>query len=194
MPRQGLNPDVLARVAAELADRDGLAAVTVSAVAREVDVRPASLYAHVAGTDALRTAVALLALKELATAASDAVAGRSGRDALTGLAEAYRAYAHDHPGRYAACRVPLDHETAMHSAGPRHSLLVASILRGYAVPEDEHVHAVRLLGATIHGFIDLDGAGSFGHSVPPSDGSWERMLERLDAALRSWPSSDGPRS
>lgn len=194
MPRQGLTPDSLGRVGAELADRDGLAAVTVSAVAREVGVKPASLYAHVSGTDGLRTAVALLALDELATRAGEAVAGRSGRDALTGLADAYRTYAHEHPGRYAACRVPLDHEVALHSAGPRHTLLVASILRGYAVPEDEHVHAVRLLGATIHGFIDLDGAGSFGHSTPTSDGSWERVLERLDAALRTWPVREGPSS
>ncbi|KQY60548.1 TetR family transcriptional regulator [Aeromicrobium sp. Root495] len=187
MPRQGLNADAVTRVAADLADREGLGALTVSAVARAVDVRPASLYAHVAGAEELRAGVALLALEELADAAGDAVAGRSGSEALTALAEAYRSYAREHPGRYAASRVRLDRETALRSAGPRHTALLASVLRGYAVPEDEHVHAVRLLGAAIHGFIELEGAGSFDHSRPSSRASWVRVLERLDAALRTWP-------
>ena len=172
-----------------MADREGLSAVSVSAVAREVGVKPASLYAHVAGSEALRVEVALLALEELADAMAESVAGRSGRDALVAVAETLRDYALRHPGRYAACRTPLDAETAARSAGPRQSALLASVLRAYPVPEGDHVHAVRLLGATIHGFLDLEAAQSFAHSAPQPSASWERVLERLDAALASWPSA-----
>lgn len=178
---------MLARVGADLADREGLPAVTVSAVAREVEVKPASLYAHVAGSEALRVEVALLALEELADAMAEAVAGRSGRDALAAVAETLRDYARRHSGRYAACRLPLDAAMAARSAGPRQSALLASVLRAYPVPEADHVHAVRLLGATIHGFLNLEAAQSFAHSAPEPSVSWERVVERLDASLASWP-------
>lgn len=189
MPRAGLTPDLIVRAAATLADREGLDRVSVSAVARMVGVKPASVYAHLGGADDLLRRLTQLALQEMAERASDAVAGRSGRDALTAWAEAFRTYAFTHPGRYAASHRPLGRRDALAGAGPRHTALSTSILRGYDVPEADHGHAVRLLGATIHGFLDLEAAGSFDHSAPPAADSWPRVVDALDALLRSWPTS-----
>lgn len=86
MPRAGLTPERLAVAGAELADEVGFEQVTVSAVARAFDVKVASLYSHVKSSNDLKTRIALLALEEMADQAADAVAGRSGRDALTAFA------------------------------------------------------------------------------------------------------------
>jgi hypothetical protein len=62
-------------------------------------------------------------------------------------------------------------------------------VRAYGLSEDDEVHAVRLLGATFHGYAALDAAGAFSHggpSVPTSDDTWERVLDGLDTLLRSW--------
>jgi AcrR family transcriptional regulator len=75
--RAGLTADRLARAGAELADEVGFEHVTVSAVARRFDVKVASLYSHVQGSDDLRTRIALLALDELAE-----LAGGGGRRPL----------------------------------------------------------------------------------------------------------------
>ena len=75
MPRAGLTPDLIVLAAATLADRDGLERVTVSAVARLVGVKPASVYAHLEGADDLLRRVTQLALEEMAERAADAVAG-----------------------------------------------------------------------------------------------------------------------
>ncbi|WP_229052834.1 TetR/AcrR family transcriptional regulator [Aeromicrobium sp. Leaf350] len=187
MPRAGLTPDQLVLVAAALADRDGLDRVTVSSVARQVGVKPASVYAHLDGADDLLRRVTQLALTEMAERAADAVAGRSGRDALEAWAGSFRTYAFAHPGRYAASHRPLGRTEALAGAGPRHTALSATILRGYDVPEHDHPHAVRLLGSTIHGFLDLEAAGSFDHSAPPAADSWPRVVDALDALLRTWP-------
>ncbi len=64
----------------------------------------------------LKTRIALLALEELADRAADALAGRAGKDALVALANVYRDYAREHPGRYAAAQFRLDPETAAASA------------------------------------------------------------------------------
>ncbi len=186
MPRSGLTASRLVDVAADLADEIGFDALTVSALARAVDVKPASLYSHLDGSDDVRRRVALLALDEMAAAVGAAVAGRSGHDALTAMADAYRDYARAHPGRYDATRVGLDHETAMSSAGPRLSQLTAAVLRGYPVPEADHQHAIRLLGSTLHGFIQLEAAGSFDHSPPDPVDSWRRVVDALHATLEAW--------
>ncbi len=107
MPRAGLTPERLAVAGAELADEVGFEQVTVSAVARAFDVKVASLYSHVKSSNDLKTRIALLALEEMADQAADAVAGRSGRDALTAFANVYRNYARSHPGRYAASQMRL---------------------------------------------------------------------------------------
>lgn len=184
--RHGLTAERVTVIGAELADTHGFGSVTVSAVAREVGVKPASLYAHVAGSQDLRARIALLALEEMADRASAAMVGRAGRDALAALGGAYRDYAREHPGRYVAAQLRLDPETAAASAGPRHSALARAILHGYAVPEVDHVHAVRILGSLFRGFVDLEAAGAFDHSSPSADASWLRTLDALDALLTRW--------
>jgi AcrR family transcriptional regulator len=184
--RAGLTVDRLVTAGAELADAEGFEAVTVSALARRFDVRPASVYSHLAGSDDLRARVALLALDELADRAALALAGRSGRDALVALADVYRDYAHEHPGRHAAAQLRLDPETAQNSAGPRHAAMARAVLLGYDVPEPDRTHAVRLMGSTIRGFIDLELGGSFDHSEPDAESSWRRTLDALDTLLHHW--------
>ncbi|MFD7812104.1 TetR/AcrR family transcriptional regulator [Streptomyces sp. NPDC059785] len=183
----GLSAERLTRAGAELADEAGFEQVTLSALARRFEVKVASLYSHVKNSQDLRTRIALLALEELADRAADALAGRAGKDALTAFANVFRDYAREHPGRYAAARLRLDHETAAASAAVRHSRMTRAILRGYDLTEPDQTHAVRLMGSVVHGYVDLELAGGFSHSAPDSQESWSRVLDALDALLRNWP-------
>ena len=190
MARAGLNAERVVRAGADLADELGFEQVSASAVARHFGVQVASLYSHVRSTHDLRTRIALLALEELADRGDAALAGRAGKDALVALANVYRDYAREHPGRYAAARLPLDAATASASAGPRHSAMTRAILRGYDIAEPDRTHAVRLLGSVFHGYVDLERAGGFAHSAPPAEQSWTRILDALDALLRTWPDKE----
>ncbi|MFG2780675.1 TetR/AcrR family transcriptional regulator [Streptomyces prunicolor] len=185
MARAGLTPERLTLAGAELADEVGFEQVTVSALARRFDVKVASLYSHLKNSQELKTRIALFALEELADRASDAVAGRAGKDALAAFAEAYRGYAREHPGRYAAARLRLDPETAAASAGVRHAQMTRAILRGYDLPEPDQTHAVRMLGSVFHGYVSLELAGGFEHSAPDARESWAWIVDSLDALLRN---------
>ncbi|MBC9715891.1 TetR/AcrR family transcriptional regulator [Streptomyces sp. TRM66268-LWL] len=189
MARAGLTPQRLTQAGAELADEVGFEQVTVSALARHFDVKVASLYSHVKNSHDLKTRIALLALEEMADCAAEALAGRSGKDALTAFANVYRDYARAHPGRYAAAQLRLDPETAAASAGVRHAQMTRAILRGYDLAESEQTHAVRLLGGTFHGYVSLELSGGFDHSAPPAAVSWTRIVDALDALLRNWPAA-----
>lgn len=135
----------------------------------------------------LREGIARLALDELADRAGEAVAGRSGRDALVAFASAYRDHARRHPGRYAATRLRLGPDSPAVSAGRRHAALTRAVLRGYPLDDVDTAHAVRLLGSVVHGYTDLELSGSFDPSDPPPAESWARIL---DATLRSWAPDD----
>ncbi|PZT69188.1 TetR family transcriptional regulator [Streptomyces sp. SW4] len=189
MARAGLTADLLTRAGAELADEVGFDQVTVSALARRFDVKVASLYSHLRNSQDLKTRIALLALEELADRAAEALAGRSGKDALTALANVYRDYAREHPGRYAAAQLRLDPETAAASAGVRHARMTRALLRGYDLAEPDQTHAVRLLGSTFHGYVSLEMGGGFSHSAPDTQETWDRILDALDALLRNWPTA-----
>ncbi|MFJ8796748.1 MULTISPECIES: WHG domain-containing protein [unclassified Streptomyces] len=187
MVRAGLTTERLTRAGAELADEVGFDQVTVSALARQFDVKVASLYSHVKSSHDLKTRIALLALDELADRGATALAGRAGKDALTAFANVYRDYAREHPGRYAAAQLRLDPEAAAASAGARHSQMTRAILRGYDLVEPDQTHAVRMLGSVFHGYVSLEMSGGFSHSAPDSQESWSRVLDALDSLLRNWP-------
>ncbi|MEU8956463.1 WHG domain-containing protein [Streptomyces sp. NPDC048518] len=187
MVRVGLTTERLVRAGAELADEVGFDQVTVSALARRFDVKVASLYSHVKNSQDLKTGIALLALAELADRGSEALAGRAGKDALAALANVYRDYAREHPGRYAAAQMRLTPEAAAASAGGRHAEMTRAILRGYDLAEPDQTHAVRLLGSVFHGYVSLEMGGGFSHSAPDSQETWTRVIDALDALLRNWP-------
>ena len=184
MGRVGLTRAKLVAAGAELADAEGFEAVTMSALARRFDVKTASLYSHVASTADLRAKIAVLALGELAERAGAALVGRAGSDALMAFASAYRDYARQHPGRYAATRHPLP--SHLLGAGRAHAELTFAVLRGYDLGGEDSTHAVRLIGSVLHGFTDLELSGSFAHSDPPSEESWQRTIAALDAMLTQW--------
>jgi hypothetical protein len=131
--------------------------------------------------------VAARGARELTAALQAAAAGRARTDALEAVADAYRAYAHAHPGVYAAIqRAPAagSEPDAEHplAAAELVGVLVA-VLRGYGLHGDDAVHAVRMLRAALHGFVSLEREGGFAIPIDV-DESYRRLVHTLDHGLR----------
>ncbi|MFI1996346.1 TetR/AcrR family transcriptional regulator [Actinoplanes sp. NPDC020271] len=194
MERAPLTSTAVITAAVDLADEAGFDAVTLSAVARRLGVRAPSLYSHVRDRDTLLDGVAARALADLSDRVAVAIAGRAGRDALAGFAGAHREFAREAPGRWQSLQRRAGDTVVRSEAALRIVTLNKAVLRGYALPEDQHVHAVRLLGATINGFLALERIGGFDHSSPSPEASWDKTVEALDALLHAWPTDHGDRS
>ncbi|MEC5185415.1 AcrR family transcriptional regulator [Cryobacterium sp. MP_3.1] len=190
MKRPGLTEARLVQAAAELADETGLSAVTLSALARRFDVRPASIYSHISGLDDLLDLTAAFALQELADGLAEALPGKAGRSALFAFANAHRDYAIAHPGRWQAAQRRVSPEAAAQSAGGLIARSARAIVSGYGLSPDDEVHGVRLLGSAINGFVALESGGGFDHSDPTAASSWTRVLDAIDTSLRNWPTTD----
>jgi len=189
MPRAGLSTAAVVAAAADIADAEGLDRLTLARVAAAAGVRTPSLYNHVESLDDVRRRVALLALRDLADALRDAAVGRAGDDALVAMADAYRAYARRHPGRYAATqRAPAEGDEEMRAAAKGAVDVVLAILRGYGLEGDDAIHAARAVRSALHGFVALEAGGGFGIPVD-LDESYERMVRALARGLRDAPTT-----
>ncbi|MFF7642660.1 WHG domain-containing protein [Streptomyces canus] len=189
-PRAGLTADRLTEAAADLADEIGFENVTLAALAKRFGVKDASLYSHVRNLQDLRTRVALLAGGEMIDRIAVAVAGRAGKDALVAFAGAYRTYALERPGRYAATQIRIDQSLIAGTPALRRTAEITyGMLRAYGLAEPDLTDAVRLLRATFHGFCALESGGGFG---APRDvqKSWDRAVDALHVALENWPQEE----
>lgn len=193
MPRAGLSRAVIAADAAELADENGWNQLTLAAVAARFGVRQPSLYKHVAGLGELRRDVSVLAGRELHEELTAAAVGKSGEEALQAMAEAYRAFAKKHPGRYNACVIaPPPGDIEYHQVADAVVQTVSAVLGGYGLTGDDAIHAIRGLRALMHGFVSLEAAGGF--AMPQDlDESYRRLIAGYSRSLRDpRQSSTGP--
>ncbi len=182
MPRAGLDAAAVVAAAATLADEDGLGQLTLAGLAAALGIRTPSLYAHVDGLGDLRARLAVRGAEEMASALQVAAAGRAGVDALRAVAQAYRAYAHAHPGTYAASQVASDLEGNRAAAVAAVGVFLA-VLDGYGITGDAAIHAVRAVRSALHGFVSLEREGGFG--IPLSlDESFATLVDMLDAGLQ----------
>ncbi|MBV9682464.1 MAG: WHG domain-containing protein [Solirubrobacterales bacterium] len=185
MPRAGLDATAVVDAAARLVDADGLDSLTLARVAATLGVRGPSLYSHVDGLEDLRRRLGARGARELAEALGRAAAGRARSDALQAVAEAYRAYAKAHPGRYAAAQRAreLSGSDEAIAAGGAAVEVVLAVLRGYGIEGEDALHATRTIRAALHGFVQLEAVGGFALDLSV-DESFTRLIATLDRGLR----------
>ena len=182
MPRKGLGLDDVVDAATRLVESEGVEALTLSRVARELDVKPPSLYSHIADLDTLRRHVAYRATQHLGDLMTTAVMGRAGPDAVAAVAGRVRSYAVEHPGLYQLTQQVRPDDEEYNQASLRNLEPVAAALRDYQLDGDEFIHAARMLRSAVHGFVSLEINGGFGIDVD-LDASFDRMIDRLVASL-----------
>ncbi len=195
MPRAGLTPSIVVARGADLVDEIGFDQLTLAALASRLGVAVPSLYKHIGGLDGLRRGIAILALGELADALAGALANVAdapeGGSQVRALADAYRAYATAHPGRYAATLRAAPADDAEHgAAGDAILRIVFAVLAKRGLAGDDAVDATRALRAALHGFVALEAAGGFGL---PQDvrRSFGRLVDGLDRGFGVLAEGDG---
>ena len=175
--------DAIVRAARDILERQGLAGLTMQAVALRVGVRAPSLYKRVHSRDDLVQLVAEATLTDLA--------GRldSAPNPIE-LANEFRAFGHEHPAAFQLVLTPgagVPVARAEYSAAASAAILeVAGRLAGI-----EHaLEAARMLTAWAVGFVsmELNGGFNLGGQV---DDAWQfgvtRILEVLDTTQESPP-------
>lgn len=172
--------------AERIADEVGLSHLTLAALAESLGVRQPSLYKHVDGMDGLQRSIAVRAKTELADILARAAVGRSRGDAIVSMSAAYRHWALEHPGRYAATqRASAAGDSESEGADRAVVEIVADVLAGYDLRGDDAIDAIRALRAALHGFVTLEMSGGFGLPVDV-DRSFDRLVRGIVTAFSGW--------
>jgi len=186
VPRAGLNAEVVVTEALGLVDEVGHDGLTLAALAARCGVATPSLYKHVDGLDDLRRRLAVRAVHELGEALARGADEHHPHGPLPPVAHAYRGYARQWPGRYAATlRAPAP-DDADHLAASRSVLeTVFGVLDAYGLPHEARIDASRAVRAGLHGFVALEAAGGFG--LPRDvDRSFDHLVAALVRVLNDW--------
>ncbi|MNW44961.1 Tetracycline repressor protein class B from transposon Tn10 [compost metagenome] len=161
-PRIGIDSTAVLMAAVDVANAEGLEAVTITSVAKKLGIRPPSLYNHVSGLEQIRTELAIYALNRLYEHISTSTGEATGRAAIHRFAKTYLDFAYAYPGLYDAAQAAPGPDPALQAAGGRIVDLILRYLGSYSLREDQALHTVRGLRSLIHGFASLERRGAFG--------------------------------
>jgi AcrR family transcriptional regulator len=183
--RRQLDKQIVVETACDIADAEGLDAITLTRVARELSISQPALYRHVEGYDDLIRSLSLKGRQLIADELVQAAIGLSTDDAVRAMGLAWRRVADRHPGLYAATdRFPCAGDLELEGAVERIVAILSQALVGYGLSEDEQVHAARSLRSAFHGFTHLE-AGD-GHPLSQDlDDTFDHLIELLCAGIRA---------
>ncbi len=182
--KAGITLEDVVEAAASIADRDGLEAATLTAVAGELGIKTPSLYNHVQGLSGMRRLLAIHGSQLLLETFEDAIGDLEGAEALRSIAHADRQFAHDHRGLYDSF-LPApkpDEDAELYEAMAEPVFLVARVLLDMGIPQSEAIHLIRALRALLHGFLDLEANEGFGIPVG-IDASFDASVELVIAGI-----------
>ena len=184
--KAGITLGDVAMAGTNIADRDGLKAATLTAVATEIGIKTPSLYNHVNGLAGLKRLLAIHGAEMLLDVFKKAVGDREGAEALRAIARADRDFATVHPGLFEsflpAPRPGEDDE--LYDAMAQPVYLIAGILLNMGIPQEEAIHLIRAMWALLHGFLDLEAKGGFGMPVG-IDASFDAAVELIISGIES---------
>ena len=184
--RRRLSRQVVIREAAALADELGAAsAVSLTALAQALEVRPPSLYNHIDGLEDLQYGLALHGLRQLLVELRQASQGLVGREALMAIAGAYRQFAHEHPGLYPLIiRAPEPDQSELVALSQELLQMLLLLMASQGLQGDDALHAIRGLRAVLHGFASLEAAGGFKMALDREE-SFQRLVSGFLAQLEN---------
>lgn len=187
-----LTPAAVIAAAAEYADQHSFETVSLFAIARELRLDSDALHRVIPDRSTLLDGVQALAMCELADRIEAALVGTTGRDRVRAIAEAYRIYSVEKPGRWRSLLRPVSPATARNPDARRILRIMYEAMASCGVPEEDVVHASRMMAALVVGYIRLEAANIYALREPTAEATWERMVDVVDFVLRHWPAADPP--
>jgi AcrR family transcriptional regulator len=185
MPRAGLDLNHVLSAAAEIADDQGMEALSLATLAQKLGVRSPSLYNHVKGLPGLRNRMVIYGYHLLKEAMIRAAIGKSKDDAVRSIAEAYRDFVKRRPGVYEATQRYADlKDPVVQKAAGEVVEVVIQVLEAYGLKGDAAIHIVRGFRSLVHGFASIEQQGGFGIKLDLGD-SFRQLVDTFLAGIHA---------
>ena len=185
-PRSNLNKQSVVQAAADLINAEGLQALSLGRLAKELGIRTPSLYNHVDGLPGLMRELSILNARNLAEHISEAAIGQSGPELVRAVMQTMRTYIKESPGLYLstvrASGTQMEANAELEQEEARSVKVGMAVMASFGLEGEEAVHAVRGLRSVVHGFATLEISGGFGLPLE-LDESFSRLVDLFIAGL-----------
>lgn len=162
-PRTKIDFQIVLQKASDLVDQKGLDDLSLTLLAKELQIRPPSLYNHVDNLSELKQALAIQGLKKLYEYMVEAAVGKSGDEAIRSMSNAYVKFVRIHPGLYdASNRFSNPEDVELQQCQKAIVDLVLKVFEFYNLEGELAIHMVRGLRSILHGFTSIEQSGGFG--------------------------------
>ena len=185
-PRSNLTKQTVVQAAAELINAEGLEALSLGRLAKDLGIRTPSLYNHVDGLPGLMRELSILNARNLAERLNEAAIGQSGPEAIRAIMGAMRAYIKEYPGLYLstvrASGTQPEENPELELEETRSVKVGMAVMDSFGLEGEETIHALRGLRSLVHGFATLEISGGFGMPLE-LDESFSRLVDLFIAGL-----------
>ena len=138
---------MVVQAAADLANAEGVDALSLGRLAERLGVRTPSLYNHIDGLPGLYRELSLLNTRRLGERLGNAAIGKAGPDAVMAVAQAYREHIKEFPGLYmASLRAAGNQAPAgveLQAAEDRVVQIGLAVVASFGLSGEDGLHAVR---------------------------------------------------
>lgn len=167
----GLDKKAIIETAAKMADKKGIANVTLKVLAMELGIKSPSLYKHFnGGLDELNKELMLFGWRSLESEITRAAIGKAKDDAIIAICYAYRNFVTEHKGLFEAMQWYNMYQSEEHLQATKGTISVLfQVLEAYGLTEEQKVHSVRMLRGFLQGFSAIESHGGYGDSTPLND-------------------------
>lgn len=174
MFHKGLNKEIIVASAKEMIEKDGVQQFSMRKLAENLNVKTASLYAHIESAEVLFTEIGLTALNDQKDCLVSAIGEKCGDEAVKAIAESYRKFAVEHIELYRLImQMPSGNNDVLKEAAAVTAEPFMKVLNDYNISSSQKMHWQRVLRGLMHGFISEEQSGYFSHYPVPVNESYD---------------------
>lgn len=177
--KAGLDKTTIIKAAANMADKKGIANISLKVLATELGVKSPSLYKHFnGGLDELNKELMLYGWRFLDREITEAAIGKARDEAIVAICYAYRNFATEHKGLFEAMRWYNMYQSEEHLQATQGMVSIFfQVLDAYDLNEGQKVHIVRMFRGFLQGFSSIESHGGYGNPIS--------INESFDFALKT---------
>ncbi|MGN1130917.1 MAG: TetR/AcrR family transcriptional regulator, partial [Ruminococcus sp.] len=145
--KAGLDKRKIIEAAADMADKKGIANVTLKVLAEELGIKSPSLYKHFSGgLEELNKELMLYGWRSLESEITKSAIGKARDDAIIAICYTYRNFVAKHKGLFEAMQWYNMYQSEEHLQATEGTVsILFQVLDGYGLKEEQKVHIVRML-------------------------------------------------
>lgn len=186
MFHKGLNRERIVEAATAIIEQEGVGQFSMRRLAERLEIKAASLYAHIDSMDALFTEVGLSALRAQRACLLDAAQGKQREAAIYALAESYRRFAREHAQLYQLImQMPSSDNEVLKEEAAMTAEPFMGVLEAFRLSDEQRMHWQRVLRGMMHGFASEEHAGYFSHYPVAIEDSYRLAIVCVIEGIRN---------